>query len=156
MNDQDKARFKVLIEQMFDVYDKEVSNSTLKIFWESLKGFEIKNVSSCVEKYVHSNSHFPKPFDIVNLCRSNLAYEQKQLTHEYQPVSKEKAAENIQKIKDMLRGLKKPHPKQWCISILSDPNYTYAVGLSIAKKVYNELTPRELRQLDPEGKWKTR
>jgi len=152
MHITDRERFNFMIKQLFDVYQKPVTDSTINVFWEGLKGFDIKNVSACIEKYMHSNPHVPKPFDIINLCRGNLTYEQNQLEHKYVPVSKEQAQRNIDRFKKMIGEWKPPHPKQWVINILSDPLYS-GVGESIARKVYNELSPRELKILDPHGKY---
>ena len=154
MDINEKSKFEEILNVLCTTYNRKPEENLFKVWWFSLKEFKYEMITKAVEKYIKNNSHFPKPFDIINLVRAEINYSQPQLTHTYTPVSKEKAIENIQRIKDLLKGLKKPHPKQWCISILSDPNYKYGVGKNIARKVYNELNPRELKEPDPNGLYK--
>jgi hypothetical protein len=57
-----------------------------------------------------------------------------------------KIKKRLQQIIDKLT--KSKDPKKWAKDILADPNYTYTVGIAMAKKA---LDPNNLRGVDDDG-----
>lgn len=68
MKNEEKKDFRDLLNSVFDYYSKDVSQFTLGLFWEALKGFEFEQVSTALNRHAMNpdNGQFaPKIADIV-------------------------------------------------------------------------------------------
>lgn len=100
MKTENKEKFEALLNTLCKTYHHRRDEQLFKVWWFSLKQFEYEAIAKAIGKWIGSSSIFPRPFDIVSILRQNLAYDQKQLPHHYKPVTLEKAADNIKKIRE--------------------------------------------------------
>lgn len=68
MVDNDKIQFKEMLAASWGLYDKTLTSGILTLFWESLKKYDIKEISAALSRHTvnpDSGQFAPKPADIV-------------------------------------------------------------------------------------------
>ncbi len=77
MHLQDKAAFGMLLQGVYDFYEKTLSSSILNLWWQAMESFEIKVLSEAFSRHCMNpdNGQFlPKPADIVRLLHGSTKY----------------------------------------------------------------------------------
>jgi hypothetical protein len=68
MQSQDKKAFKEAIEAAFEIHDKKVTVSILRMYWNALKGYELSDVLLAIDGHnsdPERGSYKPKPADLI-------------------------------------------------------------------------------------------
>jgi hypothetical protein len=68
MKTEDKFQFKEMLEASWGLYEKALTKGILNLFWESLKKYDIEEISAALSRHTVNpdNGQFaPKPADIV-------------------------------------------------------------------------------------------
>ncbi len=74
MHLQDKAAFGMLLQGVYDFYEKTLSASILDLWWQAMQSFELKVLSDTFSRHCMNpdNGQFlPKPADIVRLLHGS-------------------------------------------------------------------------------------
>lgn len=137
-NSVETNNFKDMMDSITTIYSKPaLDKSTMRIWWEKLKGYEFNVVSKSFDDWVNGNGYMPTVFDIVSLCKASKPKEYiKMLPKNFTPYqiehNKEKAKELISKIQ-----LKPNDPKAWARRILerhAKGEYKIEIGIKFAKE----------------------
>jgi len=68
MDDSNKREFSQVLQDTFEVYDKQISSGKLRIYYETLKRYEIGDIKNAITAHLNnpeSGQFVPKPADIV-------------------------------------------------------------------------------------------
>ena len=74
MNNNDKKQFAGLMVGLSEVYDKEITQPLMQLYFESLKDYSIKEVSAAFTRHIKtpdSGRFFPKPADVIQMLEGS-------------------------------------------------------------------------------------
>ena len=153
MNDLNKETFTRIMSTTCKQYSKsEFDENVNRLWYHSLKIFELPVIIKAVEKWIVSNKFMPTVSDIVKLCRLEVQQQNQnnQITYK---VDKSKKQEFQTKLKEAINNAKLKtikHPKLWAVNILkrhNENNYDSTVGLEMAREVVDSLSSKERSEL---------
>lgn len=82
MNNEDKKEFKVLMVGAAEIFNKELSNASLTVYFNALESYpilEIKNALSAHMLDTESGKFFPKPSDLVKQITGDTKQQQREM-----------------------------------------------------------------------------
>lgn len=149
MNEKDQPRFQEMMTSLCETYSKHKTDTLEDVYWFSFKRYDFHDVSKAVGQYLQVGKHFPRPAEIHEIIKSNHL---KLKSFENLKLDKPKRVNlaGREKLVSLLKKKPRVHPKKWVLNILNDPNYDCDFGKQSAKKVFNELTSRERKELGVE------
>jgi hypothetical protein len=106
LNNEDKGRFKEMLNTVFDIYNRpHADQNLLRVWWIKLVTYEIEIVSKAFDSWTTSSSKAPTPHDIILLCRQKKldAHVPNKLT--YKPMSPERRKEMSDKIQGLIKKM---------------------------------------------------
>lgn len=71
MDKSDSEEFKQILGAVFELYDKSVSVAALRMWWQSLKRFEIGQIKMALYAHVETSQFSPKPADVIQAILSS-------------------------------------------------------------------------------------
>ena len=69
---ENKTELNIFLITVGELFDKEISKTLIKIYWEALKPYTDKEVKSAFEKVICNCRFFPKPADIIEYIPKQL------------------------------------------------------------------------------------
>jgi len=71
MDRSDSEEFKQVLGAIFEVYDKQVSVTALRMWWQSLKRFDIQQIKTALHIHLEVSQFAPKPADVIKAILSS-------------------------------------------------------------------------------------
>lgn len=70
METSDSEDFKQVLAAVFEVYDRSVSVTALRMWWQTLKKFDLAQIKGALWHHVEVSQFAPKPADVINAILS--------------------------------------------------------------------------------------
>lgn len=74
MTDQDRSSFVRALEAVASIYRHELTELAVEMYFESLRGYQLEDVSSALGRAVKGGRFFPVPADLIESINSQPAY----------------------------------------------------------------------------------
>jgi len=108
MKDTEKERFIVMLNGLAEVYEKNLSEMKIAIYWELLCKYSIDLVSIAANKCLEGSSFFPRPADWIREIKKEKSRRQLEINkkHEiFMPLSNSEILELKTKIRVLLKTM---------------------------------------------------
>ena len=137
MTEQDKKGFKAMMNTVMSIYQKpQCDQDTLRVWWAKLEKYEFQIVTKAFDQWVDSSKHPPTVFDILNLVRPKIEFQQSLQAPKLNLEQNRMHAANVmqyiaehtpaeKKLKDM---------RAWAHRIIKDPKKYPAISLKTAQE----------------------
>ena len=106
MNNEDKGKFKEMLNTVYDIYNRpHADQNLLRVWWMKLNTYDIKIVSKAFDSWTTSSSKAPTPHDIILLCRQKKLDVQFTKKLPYKPISPERRKEISEKLQGLIKKM---------------------------------------------------
>lgn len=107
MNNDDKIKFKEMLNTVFDIYNRtHADQNLLRVWWMKLQSYDMPVVSKAFDSWTSSSNKAPTPYDIILLCRQKQLDNQVPNKLSYKPMSPEKRKEISEKLQGLIKKMR--------------------------------------------------
>ena len=106
MNNDDKIKFKEMLNTVFDIYNRtHADQNLLSVWWMKLQSYDMSVVSKSFDSWTTSSNKAPTPYDIILLCRQKKLDAMPTKKLPYKPLSPEKRKEISEKLQGLIKKM---------------------------------------------------
>ncbi len=106
MNNDDKIKFKEMLNTVFDIYNRtHADQNLLRVWWMKLQSYDMSVVSKSFDSWTTSSNKAPTPYDIILLCRQKKLDAMPTKKLPYKPLTPEKRKEISEKLQGLIKKM---------------------------------------------------